>query len=199
MMKIYLVNINSIKDEDIKDLSEYRIKKASNYRLESDKLLCLAAGIALNKGLKEYNLKEKDLIVKENKYGKLFFENKKDIKFNLSHSKDTAIAVISNKEVGCDIEKLRKYNEKIANKYFSKGENEFINKSEDKDESFTRIWTLKESFLKAIGIGLIQNMNEISIIPNDISIEIKQNIDERKWIFKEIKLDDNYISICEEI
>ena len=42
-------------------------------------------------------------------------------------------------------------------------------------------------------------MNEISIIPNDISIEIKQNIDDRKWIFKEIKLDDNYISICEEI
>ena len=198
-MKIYLVNINSIKEEDVKDLSEYRIKKARNYRLESDKFLCLAAGVALNKGLKEYNLKEKDLIVKENKFGKLFFENKKDIKFNLSHSKNTAIAVISSKEVGCDVEKLRKYNEKIANTYFSKDENEFINKSEDKDESFTRIWTLKESFLKAVGIGLIQNMNEISIIPNDISIEIKQNIDDRKWIFKEIKLDDNYISICEEI
>lgn len=198
-MKIYLVNINSIKDEDIKDLSDYRLKKADNYRLEADKLLCLAAGIALNKGLKEFNLNEKNLIVKENKYGKLFFENKKDIKFNLSHSKDTAIAVISNKEIGCDIEKLRKYDEKIAKKYFSKKENDFINLSINKDESFTRVWTLKESFLKAIGVGLIQNMNEISIIPNDIFIEIKQTIDDRKWVFKEIKLEDNYISICEEI
>ncbi len=198
-MKIYLVNINSIKDEAIKDLSGYRIKKASGYRLETDKLLCLAAGIALNKGLKEFNLKEKDLTIKENLYGKLYFEERDDIKFNLSHSKDTAIAVISSKEVGCDIEKLRKYNEKLSYKYFSKEENDFINKSKNKDESFTRIWTLKESFLKAIGIGLIQNMNEFSIIPNETHVEIKQNIDKRKWSLKEIKIGDNYISICEEI
>ncbi len=198
MMKIYLVNINSIKESDVKELSEYRIKKANNFKNENDKLLSLAAGIALNQGLKEFNLKEKDLIIKENQFGKPIFESKKDIKFNISHSKDTVIAVISNKEVGCDVEKLRKYNENIIKKYFSNEEIDFIKTSKNKDEAFTRIWTLKESFLKAVGIGLIQHMNEISIIPKDDFIEIDQNIDNRKWVLKEVQIDDNYIAVCEE-
>ncbi len=199
MAKLYLVNINSIKNEDIKELSKYRIQKSNNFKVEKDRLLSLAAGIALNNGLKEFSLKEKDLEIKEDKFGKLFFENRKDIKFNLSHSEEIAISVISSKEVGCDVEKIRKYNEKLASKYFSEEENDFIEKSENKDESFTRIWTLKESFLKAIGVGLISNMNEISIVPNKDKIKILQNIDKRKWRLEEIHINDYYISICEEI
>lgn len=198
MAKLYLVNIKSIKEEDIKNLSAYRIKKADAFINEKDKLLSLAAGIALNEGLKEFNLKEKDLKISEKEFGKPYFKDRKDIKFNLSHSKDTSIAVISSKEVGCDIEKLRNYNSKIVEKCFSNEEKEFIKNSKNIDEGFTRIWTLKESFFKSIGKGLNFNMNEVSIIPRNDYIELKQSIDKRNWVLSEIKIDDNYVAICEE-
>ncbi len=199
MAKLYITNINFINENDLVDLSDYRINKSYNFKNKKDILLSLAVGISLNKGLKEYNLKEKNLLIKETKFGKLFFENRKDIKFNLSHSGEIGIAVLSNKEIGCDIEKIRKYDKKIALKYFSKEENLFINNSEDKNEAFTRIWILKESFLKAIGIGLIQNMNEISIIPSSNMIKINQKIDRRNWKIEEKRIDDYFIAICEEI
>lgn len=199
MSKIFIKNINFIKKNDVNELSEYRIKKSQSYINEKDTLLCLAAGIALNEGLKEFELKEKDLIINYNENGKPSFKDYNDIKFNLSHSKEYAIAVISNEEVGCDIEFLRKYNDKISKKYFSKEEQEYIDNSLNKDESFTRIWVLKESFLKALGIGLINNMKEISIIPNDDKIKINQKISKKNWFLKEMFLDKYYIAVCEEI
>ncbi len=198
MAKLYLVNTKSVREEDINNLSSFRIKKANSFVDEKDKLLSLAAGIALYKGLKEIGLNEKDLDIEINEYGKPYFKDQTNIKFNLSHSIDTSICVISSKEVGCDIEKLRKYNTKIVNKCFSNKEQEFIKKASNINEAFTRIWTLKESFLKAIGKGVDFNMNNITIIPQENNVIIKQNIDNRNWKLNEIKIDDNYIAICEE-
>lgn len=198
MAKLYLVNIKSIKKEDIKDLSAFRIEKASSFVNEKDKKLSLAAGIALNRGLEEFGLIEKDLVIKTNDFGKPYFKDYPNIKFNLSHSIDTSICVISSKEVGCDIEKIRKYNEKIINKCFSKEEKEFIEKSSNIDDAYTRIWTLKESFFKAIGSGLNFNMNEVSIVPYENNVVLKQNLDQRIWKLNEIKINNNYIAICEE-
>ena len=198
MTKLYLVNTKSVREEDINNLSSLRIKKANSFVDEKDKLLSLAAGIALDKGLKEIGLNEKDLDIEINEYGKPYFKDQTNIKFNLSHSIDTSICVISSKEVGCDIEKIRKYNAKIVNKCFSNEEQGFIKKALNKNEAFTRIWTLKESFLKAIGKGVDFNMNNITIIPQENNIIIKQNIDNRNWKLNEIKIEDNYIAICEE-
>lgn len=198
MTKLYLVNTKSVREEDINNLSSLRIKKANSFVDEKDKLLSLAAGIALDKGLKEIGLNEKDLDIEINEYGKPYFKDQTNIKFNLSHSIDTSICVISSKEVGCDIEKIRKYNAKIVNKCFSNEEQGFIKKALNKNEAFTRIWTLKESFLKAIGKRVDFNMNNITIIPQENNIIIKQNIDNRNWKLNEIKIEDNYIAICEE-
>ena len=198
MTKLYLVNTKSVREEDINNLSSLRIKKANSFVDEKDKLLSLAAGIALDKGLKEIGLNEKDLDIEINEYGKPYFKDQANIKFNLSHSIDTSICVISSKEVGCDIEKIRKYNAKIVNKCFSNEEQGFIKKALNKNEAFTRIWTLKESFLKAIGKRVDFNMNNITIIPQENNIIIKQNIDNRNWKLNEIKIEDNYIAICEE-
>lgn len=199
MFKFYLANIKEVNEESIKDLSEYRINKAFSFKNDKDKLLSLSAGIALNKALKEYNLKEKDLITNVNEFNKPYFKDRKDIKFNLSHSIDTSICVLSQNEVGVDIEKLRKYNKKLSLKYFSKEEVDYINKSINKDESFTRIRTLKESFLKCIGKGLILNMNEISFLLNENEVKVIQNIIKKKFNFKEFRIDDNFIAVCEEI
>ncbi len=199
MAKLYIVDVDSLNEDSINLLSNYRINKMNTYIFDKDKKVCIGAGIALNNGLKEYNLKEKDIEYEFSKYGKPYIKNNKEIYFNISHSNELAICAISNKEVGCDIEKITKYNEKVVKKCFSLKEIDYINNSLNKDEAFTRIWTYKESFLKTIGIGINDKMNEFSIVPKNKDIIIEQNINNKKYKLVEFRKEDYIISICEEI
>lgn len=199
MAKLYIVDVNSLNEDSINLLSDYRISKMNNYVFNKDKKMCIGAGIALNNGLKEYNLKEKDIEYEFSKYGKPYIKNNKEIYFNISHSSKLAICAISNKEVGCDIEKITKYNEKVVKRCFSLKEIEYINNSLNKDEAFTKIRTYKESFLKTIGIGINDKMNEFSTVPKNKDIIIEQNINNKKYKLKEYRKEDYIISVCEEV
>ena len=56
--------------------------------------------------------------------------------------------------IGVDIEKLRSYDEKLAERFFSKEEQEYLKHTDEKDENFTRIWTSKEAYGKFTGVGM---------------------------------------------
>ncbi len=196
MFKIYFVDVDSIIDNQIDRLSFSRKQKSENYIFEKDKKLCLGAGVALDIGLHEFNLKEKDVKISYSKYGKPYLEDYPLICFNLSHSYKKAMCVISNKEVGCDIEHIATIKEKVANKMFSNIEKEYLKNSKNKEEDFYKIWVAKESFLKAIGTGITKNICEISIIFENNQIKINQNIDSRKWKIEESKRDNYIYAVC---
>lgn len=125
-----------------------------------------------------------------NKYGKPSYENS-DIYFNKSHTKDLSVAIIDNKSCGIDIEKIRTFNELMANKICSNEEITFLNGVSNKDYYFTLLWVLKESFLKCVGVGLSVPMKKINFIKdNKINLEIKN------FKMKYITLNKYIIAIC---
>lgn len=82
-----------------------------------------------------------------------------DARFNLSHSEDRAlIAFAIGREVGVDIEHTRTIEDLtgVAEQSFSSAEREWLRQTppESRVEVFFRIWTRKESFIKAVGDGL---------------------------------------------
>ncbi len=77
-----------------------------------------------------------------------------DISFNLSHSEKFVLCVCGREKVGCDIQIIKNYNEKISRRFFTASEHQKLLKSDNKDVDFTRLWTLKESVLKCIGTGI---------------------------------------------
>lgn len=86
-------------------------------------------------------------------------DNPGDIRFNLSHSGDTAVLAIANgREVGVDVERLRDDMSfrKLAKRFFSDAEAETLNDMEGDElrNQFFRIWTAKEAYIKAVGLGL---------------------------------------------
>lgn len=128
----------------------------------------------------EYDIKNYNII--KNEYGKPYFENS-NIYFNISNSESVSVAVISNKEIGIDIQKI-KYNDAIVNRTFTDSEKEYLNKVSDKAKAFTLIWTMKESYVKMLGVGIgygLKNVDTISIIDK----------------FKVIEYEDYIISIYE--
>lgn len=89
------------------------------------------------------------------------------IHFNISHSGNWVVVAVSDVAVGVDVEKIRKVPEGVANRFFSESEKKMLNDAGDdetKADIFFTLWTLKESFLKAIGKGLTKSLSSFSVI-----------------------------------
>ena len=198
MFKLFVTNINSLSKRDIDAISNERKAKALMYSFKNDQLLSYAACIAFDKGLKTYNLYEKDVVIEYGNNGKPSLKDYPQIHFNISHSGELAIAAFSDSEIGCDIEQVRKLKESVLNSCFTNEEISYINNSEDKDFAFTEIWTLKESFLKCLGLGIAFKLNKFSVIKNG-KIELMQSINEKAYKFVQERIDNYLIAICKEL
>ena len=124
-----------------------------------------------------------------------------DFDFNISHSGDYAVLALSDGRVGIDVEKIRPVDFKIAEACFHGKELESFNFDPDKrPENFYRLWTLKESFIKAVGQGLSYPLKYFyfSFPATGIKINIlKPEAVAENWSFKTPAIDTGYaLSVC---
>jgi 4'-phosphopantetheinyl transferase len=82
-----------------------------------------------------------------------------DIDFNLSHTRDlVAAALVSHAVIGIDVEELdhAKADLEVAHNYFAPSEVEILRNAPQQERAacFFHLWTLKEAYLKATGVGL---------------------------------------------
>lgn len=203
MTKTFLIDTSFLNDDEIfrqlyNRTSTYRQKKIDSFRFRKDKNLCLGAGALLNFALMEFGLSEKDMTYSFEKSGKPYFKNHKEIHFNISHSQKCAIVSVSDKDVGCDIELIAPQKLDIAEKFFHKNEYNYLQSLNNPDEQsyvFFRLWTLKESYVKALGKGMTKPFDEFSIEIGD-KITIFDNQDEKPHFFKEYQWDKYAIACC---
>ena len=73
------------------------------------------------------------------------------IHFSLSHCREAAACVVSDKPVGIDIESIDHYDEAVAAQVMSSAELRKIHASPSPQMAFTRLWTMKESLYKLTG------------------------------------------------
>ena len=76
------------------------------------------------------------------------------------------IAAVSDEDIGIDIQKIKSDKHRIAEKNFLPSECAYINEIEDEkinQQRFCEIWTIKEAYLKNIGIGLRKPLNSFEI------------------------------------
>ncbi len=201
MIRVSLINVNFLDDDDLfnealKQVSYYRFNRVQRYHFRKDKNLSLGAGLALDYLLKQLKLAEKEMKYQEGKHGKLRFEDYPGIYFNISHSNDYAVCAIAPVEIGVDIEKTITYESDIAKQFCSEAEIDFIENQdrEKKDYCFTRLWTLKESFLKNRGTGIIDKAFFPKFIPNNLP-ELQDKM-YSNYHFREYYRDNYFISIC---
>ena len=220
-VRLYWLNTGDFTDENFlyyyKRLSPARRRKAGRYHFIKDKKLSAGAGILLDKGLSYYGLKEAGVKLSYNENGKPFLPDFPEIHFNLSHSETMVFAVFTDTEAGCDIEKIKPADLRVARRFFCDGEYNYVagQKSiKEQQEVFCRLWTLKESFVKAAGAGLLIPLNsfEIQINPvdcrnniignnfnNGLDIKILQNLDNAKYYFQSY-MDNGYCAaVCLQV
>lgn len=102
-------------------------------------------------------ISENDILMSEK--GKPYIDGSK-IFFNISHCDGLAVCVLSDKPVGVDCESVRKASTAVMKKCFGSIEADYVYNSEDKNIAFTRIWTLKESYVKMTGDGVSSSLTD---------------------------------------
>lgn len=176
---IYFLDASSVPEEEALlraagELSRSRQEKAAKLRFPEDRILSLGAGLLLDRGLQKYGLREREVELEYRHNGKPYLKNHPELFFNLSHSGTMVMATFSDREIGCDIEKIRKTKMALVHRYFAKEEQLFLEqeqREEERDRLFSRYWTLKESVLKATGEGMRLPLDSFELQLADFSSE----------------------------
>ncbi len=142
-------------------LSADELTRASRFRFARDRNCFVITRSSLRRILGAYTgVSGAHLTFSYTRYGKPILQSPAcDIRFNVSHSGALAvIAIARGREVGIDIEQFRENveAEELARRYFSPRECEAwcALPPDRRLFGFFRVWTCKEAFLKAHGIGL---------------------------------------------
>ena len=157
------------------NLSPYRRAKTDRYHCRKDKNLSVGAGILLDNFLQPFGRQEKSMKYRLSESGKPFFCDF-DKFFSISHSEKMVAVSFSERETGCDIQYCDgKDREKIARRFFTPYEYDTIIHSENLSETFYRIWTIKESYLKLTGQGIGNGLDFFAVHFRNDGAEIFQD------------------------
>ncbi len=113
--------------------------------------------------------------IEKDKNGKPYFKDRR-LHFNISHSKNYVGCCIYNREIGLDIEEKRNINKNVIAKIMAK---------EDYNIEPIRVWNIKESYSKYLGVGLRLDFKSISI--NEIY---------NKYFVFEKQFEEFFLTIC---
>jgi 4'-phosphopantetheinyl transferase len=114
--------------------------------------------------------------------------------FNISHAGDMVVLVYAKQPVGIDIEKEIQLNYTEVMRNFHPQEQQCIIMSTNPLNAFYRLWVKKEALLKALGIGLVNNLEQYNCIGEAIAIK------EHMWHFHELQLVPGYsCSLCSTV
>ena len=165
MLRLYYTDVSAIRENgEGYVLSEYRREKLSKQRLPESRRQGIGAELMLQRALFDYDAKlpwPPQITV--NAYGKPEWKLA-GLHFNCSHSGRIAACALSDRPVGLDVQELTDCRDSLVRRFFAPQEQELIARSLDRDRDFTRLWTLKESWIKAIGTGLSTPLESFSVV-----------------------------------
>lgn len=140
-----------------------------------------------------------ELQFKMNEYGKPFLDGADKFYFNLSHSGKWVVCAADNQAIGIDIEEIAPVEMDIAKLYFSAEEFAYLMAKNQADRLplFYDLWTLKESYIKALGCGLNVDLNAFTVAINYGQAEIKKTFSQMPAFLRQYPLDIEYrLSVC---
>lgn len=205
-MNIYITNIKKrIDDEQFLELLKlvdvnYQ-RKILRYRFWEDRQRSLYGHLLARYAIKElFHLKNDKIKIAENSYGKPYVVGHHEIHYNVSHSGDWVVCAVNTAEVGVDVQEIKKIKLAIAERFFSEEENAYLAAltQERQQCEFYDTWSLKEAYVKAIGVGLSQPLNEFSVTREEdrFHLRVKETMDSC-FFFKQYHIGEKYrLSVC---
>jgi 4'-phosphopantetheinyl transferase len=116
------------------------------------------------------------------------------LQFNLSHTRGlVAVAVTRQHDVGIDVEQIdpKRLGLDVADRFFAPVEALHLRSlpKEEQPEASYAYWTLKEAYIKAIGLGLSCPLDAFNFVLEPLSICFSERIidDPAHWFFRRLR------------
>lgn len=159
---MYAVNCATLYDDAVlqqvlPQLTADRAARVQQLRTPEKRAQCAAAGRLL-----QHLFGDATITSAEN--GKPYLSDRPQIHFNLSHTGEWVLCAVSDTPVGVDAQVLTRYRAKVAARWFSEEERQWI--AQQPDERFTRLWTRKEAYAKMTGDGMVSAMRGAPQLPH---------------------------------
>lgn len=204
----YAICINNIPHEILESsyyyISHERQMRADRYKFNMDRVRCIFGEVLLKYALSQnYAIQESKMNFSYNQFGKPYLSDYSDIHFNISHSGGWVVCAVGDAPIGVDVEQIDSVRYEVI-ECFTVAEQIFIRQciSQGNLDVSLKLWTLKESYIKAIGKGLNIPLNSFeirNINDNRISLYIDNlRCDEYRFVSEKIDK-DCYFALCTNI
>lgn len=162
-MTIYVVDCTTwLSDKAVEDalphLDDKRRSRIRRLRVPLKRAQCAAAGLLLTHLFGEKGVAP-TLVYGEN--GKPYLADKSGTFFSITHSDKWVFLAVADCEIGIDAQMPRKVCPRLAARSTSPEELAWV--KENTEPNFTRLWTMKEAYLKYTGTGLTVPIREVTI------------------------------------
>lgn len=173
--------------------------KVERYVRESAKRQSLGAGLVLNEILEHFGLDPLKTVLGYGDNQKPYIPNQPQVHFNLTHSGSLVAGAWGFYPVGIDIEEMGTMREGVARRFFHKSELlwlEGLSSEAERREGFFRLWVLKESFMKATGLGMRLSLNEFEIFIEEEGVRVNHQVNDKTYYFLEFELEGCRGAVC---
>lgn len=154
----------------------------------------------------ELNIKNREIQFTTNEYGKPLLQHYDKLHYNQSHSGNWVVSALDYAPIGIDVEEIgQEADLDIAEHFFSEQEcrDLFALKASEQRDYFFDLWTLKESYIKAVGSGLSLPLDSFTIRRDhrtrSFALDVAHctNVDFHPCHFRQYPLDPDYkLSVC---
>lgn len=153
-------------------LSPDELSRANRFKFPEHRTRYIIAHAALREILARYanELPEK-LVFAEHEYGKPYLVHHPEIQFNLSHAENMAVCAVTLKQpIGVDVEYIKKEIDvlPLAKRFFLPEEYAYLAQFSGAklQAAFFKLWTRKEAWIKARGLGLHEELIKFNALEN---------------------------------
>ncbi|MGG4446591.1 4'-phosphopantetheinyl transferase family protein [Brevibacillus porteri] len=197
-------NIKSLQQQFqqlLKAVDKQKRERICSYKREEDAFRSLIGNLLIRYVVnRHFGWALCDIHLSQNEYGKPMLPHADHVQFNISHSGEWVVAAIGDREVGVDIEQVLGLDLDVAEYAFTPEEIRCLSaqKPDEQLREFYRIWTRKESFVKAMGKGLLIPVQSFSVITDHGTAGILMNgIARPEWSLRTYEVPGDYImTIC---
>lgn len=195
-------------------LSEDETKQELRFRFAKDRLQYVVTRTLVRTTLSQYaEVRPKEWRFSRNAYGRPKIANvdaiSPELSFSISHTQGLIVlGITKHRSLGVDVENVRarKISIDTANYFFSRAEVSDLARvpPDQQVDRFFEYWTLKESYIKARGMGLSLPLDKFGFrYPRDNSVEIyidpDLEDDAAGWQFWQFRPSaDHLIAVCAE-
>lgn len=184
----------------IEKMPSDRVVQAHKYIHIKDKVICVLSFLLLAYGLKEAGIKKEDIDFIYGNNEKPYLKEEA-VFFNISHADDKIICCISERECGADIEKIKPLKDDLMKRVCSIDEINMIICADNKEAAFTRLWTVKESYIKFKGASIGMDLKKIDSLMKDEDVYV-QSFEYKEYMISvcsaaKTEIEQKYININE--